>query len=131
MRQSTGTTLGLLHRSDWRERVFQGSIVLISSNGTYLTLDYTDLVGDTDYNICYTIDGTAAKAYVNGDLAVTGTLASNMNTGSYTYYHGYQCSGSSCYYINGRVYAISYYDTALTADQIKANFIALRGRIGI
>jgi len=40
IKQSTGTSRGLLHRSDWRERIFQTAITLIASNGTYLTLSY-------------------------------------------------------------------------------------------
>ena len=62
---------------------------------------------------------------------MSGNLASNMNTGSYTYYFGYQCSGSSCYNVNGELHAISYYDVALTDEQVKENFISLRGRFGI
>ena len=133
IRQSTGTSRGLLHRSDWRERMFQSSVVLIASNGTYLTLSYpTSLTQGALYNVCYTIAGTAAKVYINGENVVSGTLAANMNSGSgYTYYFGYQCSGSTCTYQNGELHAISYYDVALTDEQVKENFISLRGRFGI
>lgn len=132
IKQSTGTSRGLLFRSDWRERIFQSSVVLIASNGTYLTLSFpTSLTQGALYNVCYTISGTAAKVYINGENVVSGTLASTMNTGSYTYYFGYQCSGSTCTYQNGELHAISYYDVALTDEQIKQNFEALRGRFGV
>ena len=131
IKQSTGTSRGLLHRSDWRERIFQSSVVLVASNGTYLTLSFpTSLTQGALYNVCYTIAGTAAKVYINGENVVSGTLAANMNTGSYTYYFGYQCSGSTCTYQNGELHAISYYDVALTDEQVKQNFEALRGRFG-
>jgi len=133
IRQSTGTSRGLLHRSDWRERIFQSAVTLIASDGTYLTLSYpTSLTQGALYNVCYTIAGTAAKVYINGENVVSGTLAANMNTGSgYTYYFGYQCSGSTCTYQNGELHAISYYDVALTDEQVKQNFEALRGRFGV
>ena len=133
IKQSTGTSGGLLHRSDWRERIFQSAVILIASNGTYLTLTFpTSLTQGALYNVCYTIAGTSAKVYINGENVVSGTLAANMNSGSgYVYYFGYQCSGSSCYNVNGELHAISYYDVALTDEQVKQNFEALRGRFGI
>jgi hypothetical protein len=132
IRQSTGTSRGLLHRSDWRERIFQTAVTLIASDGTYLTLSFpTSLTAGGLHNVCYTVSGLSAKVYIDGEQVVSGTLSSFLNTGSYTYYFGYQCSGSTCTYQNGELHAISYYDAALTAEQVKQNFEALRGRFGL
>lgn len=126
-----GTGRGPLWRvDDWRERIFPGTITLISSNGTYYNIDGP--ISDTSViNICYSFNGTNVKSYRNGVLLSNITIDSNMNSGNYTYRFGNQSSGSTNEYINMELYYVAFYDVQLTDNEVLQNFNATRSRFGI
>ena len=71
------------------------------------------------------LDGSTATAYDNG------VVASSKAYTSYTLPGNIIVGGRSGYYWSGEISAFSVYDRALTADEVKTNFNALRGRYGI
>lgn len=129
---NTSSGYGPLWRvSDWRERIFSGTINLINSSGSYYYLDGP--TNNTDkINICYSYNGPSIKSYRNGVLMSSQTMNAPMNsTGTYTYRFGYQCSGASCLYINMNLYSIKFYNRELTADEVKRNYEISKTRFGL
>ena len=78
-----------------------------------------------------TFDGSTKKIYVNGaqkvSAAVTGTITQNTTGSAYIGTYG----NFTGYPYNGKIGDVKIYNRALTADEITANFNALRGRYGI
>jgi hypothetical protein len=78
-----------------------------------------------------TFDGSTKKIYVNGaqkaSAAVTGTITQNTTGSAYIGTYG----NFAGYPYNGKIGVTRIYNRALTADEITANFNALRGRYGI
>lgn len=121
---------GPLFRTDWRERIFPSTIVLINSTGTYYNLSGPD--GTTDIiNICYSYNGTNAKSYKNGKLQSNITMSAPMDTGLYNFRFGNQSSGSSNGYSNCHIYYIGIYNRQLSDIEVMKNFNAIRGRYGL
>lgn len=81
---------------------------------------------NTWYNVVGTYDGSNMRVYVNGVLkntkAQTGTLATNSVTAKIGTYQG------TNYNFTGRISNISIYNRALTSEEIKQNYNALKGR---
>ena len=85
---------------------------------------------NTWYHIAATYDGTSAKIYVNGVLDEThnttitpGTFTPNATMVGYQNY--------STRYFNGGIAAVSTYDIAMTATEVKQNFNAHKNRFSI
>jgi hypothetical protein len=76
------------------------------------------------------------KYYRNGSLYATSTtnnsanINSSINTGR-NFEIGRSQAGGVNRYFNGRISSVSMFNRALTADEIKQNFNATRGRFGI
>jgi hypothetical protein len=109
-------------------------IRLAISNGTNSTTDScrtnSTLSYNTWYHIAATYDGTSAKIYVNGVLDEThnttitpGTFTPNATMVGYQNY--------STRYFNGGIAAVSTYDIAMTATEVKQNFNAHKNRFDI
>ena len=109
-------------------------IRLAISDGTNSTTDScrtnSTLSYNTWYHIAATYDGTSAKIYVNGVLDEThnttitpGTFTPNATMVGYQNY--------STRYFNGGIAAVSTYDIAMTATEVKQNFNAHKNRFSI
>lgn len=85
------------------------------------------------YQVVGTYTSGTRRLYINGVLVnsdtQTGTIATNAGGMSVGVFGGY--SGSRGYYYNGNLTMCRVYNRALSADEIKQNFNALRGRYGI
>jgi hypothetical protein len=82
------------------------------------------------HNLAFTFEGTAIKIYINGTLAVSGTLTATTRSNTSTDLKiGY--SFNNARYLNGSVSQAQIYSRALTADEVSQNFNALRRRYGI
>jgi len=84
----------------------------------------------TIYQIALTWDGTTQKVYMNGELKNSRSLSVNSNTLSATTSIG--SYRTSTYRIwNGEVYIVHIYNRALSQEELKQNFNAMRGRFGV
>jgi hypothetical protein len=109
-------------------------IRLAISDGTNSTQDScrtnSTLSYNTWYHIVATYDGTSAKIYVNGVLDETHNTT--ITPGTFTpgaTMIGYQ--NYSNRYFNGDIAAVATYNRALSAEEIKSNFNAIKGRFNI
>jgi hypothetical protein len=127
---SVGSGWGPWFRGDWYERMFPTSIVIINSNGVYYSLDGP--IDDTNIRtICYSIGGTSLKSYRNGQLITNTTMNGPMGTGTYSFYSGYQCGGSTCTYSPCTIYNIKMYNRQLSDEEVLRNFEIQRARFGV
>jgi hypothetical protein len=85
------------------------------------------------YQVVGTYTSGTRRLYINGVLVnsdtQTGTIATNAGGMSVGVYGGF--SGARGYYYNGNLAMCRVYNRALSADEIKQNFNALKGRFGI
>ena len=80
------------------------------------------------YMVTMSFDGTTASLYLNGvqtDSATGGPVTLNSTS---TLKIGLRDAGN---FITGNTSHVSLYDRALTADEVKQNFNAMRGRYGL
>lgn len=80
------------------------------------------------FYLCYSYDGTYVRTYKNGVL-VGGPTAYTFTgdcAGPYTL-----SSSDGSYAWNGPIYNFKLYNRALSAEEVKQNFNALRGRYGV
>jgi hypothetical protein len=88
---------------------------------------------NTWYHVVWTRSGTSNTVYVNGSSIGTQTSsdgiplvsnATNTGVGRETYAGGF-------FNLNGRIAIAKIYNRALTSDEVRENFYAIRGRFGI
>ena len=77
-----------------------------------------------------TWDGTSISAYLNGSLINSGTKTGPLNTSDTGSMFIGKDDGYSRY-MDGNIAQVFMYNRALTEDEVKRNFSALRGRYGI
>ncbi len=95
----------------------------------------THILLGTWFNLAITKDGTSFKTYLNGSLIFTNNITISAYTGvtnilsiGAAYDGG---PGGYHYHSKSNVGAFKMYNDALTADEVKQNFNARRGRYGI
>lgn len=76
-------------------------------------------------------DGTTCYNIFDGQLITTGGTYTSYSPGSPTTLQIGAYSASSTHNFNGKIYSTQIYNKALTADEVKQNFNALRGRYGL
>ena len=104
--------------------------VIGTTGSAYSTINATT-VSTTGvwYHFLGTFDGTTTKIYVNGNLETSQNM-SNVPTGSYTapiQVGRYDASYPS----SARIPIAKFYNRALSADEVRQNFNATRGRYGL
>ena len=112
---------------DGGERILFGT----SSNSFQLYPDLNfaaNLQINTWYNLTYTLSGTNAIAYVNSSSIGTGTYSSVLTTGTGDLWLLGDTGGevTSCYCSQALVY-----NRALSAQEVKQNYLATKGRYGL
>jgi hypothetical protein len=113
----------------WRQYVSGTLTSLLATSATYLnTSQYAQIVG--------TFTSGSRCLYVNGVLvasdATTGTFTNNPNGCSIGSFGGENGTvGGRAYFFNGSIGSVKVYNRVLTANEVKQNFNALRGRYGI
>ena len=117
----------------WLSMYDANSVRFTVSNGSSSTQNALNSYGDTSdqnkYHVVGTYDGTNIKLYVNG--TEVDTLASTIVPGTFT---PTTCRLGSHYSNrdwNGRIYKISTFDGAWSADEVKQEFNAHRSRFGL
>lgn len=130
-KQSTGLTtatscfqIGILNNSAfrWSVRTSNGSIDASASSVSQ----------GVNYHFVGTYDGTAMKAYVNGEEIINRSLTGNILTSAQPLTLGLTYFDRTVNYgFPGKLYAVKMYKAALTQNQVKQNFYALRGRYEI
>ena len=93
---------------------------------TYITLDQSVSVNNWSYLVA-TYDGSNLKLYRNGTLQSSIASANNITNATTNLTIGKRDTN----YFNGKISLAKVYNTALSADQVKQNFNATRGRYGI
>jgi hypothetical protein len=85
---------------------------------------------DTIFNavLVYNAGENKIYWYINGSLDSSYTLPATPKSTNYPICLGRWDAGYGAYYFNGKIYSATIHNTALTADQIKQNFNALKGR---
>ena len=118
----------MLHYDAAFESLPYGGIQTTNVNNTQWEWANSTLQTNSWYNISYTYDGLVEKAYINGRLIGTksfvGTISANASN---IFYIGN--TGSDCW--NGKISIAYVYTKALSEDEIKQNFNAMRGRFGV
>ena len=99
-----------------------------SSNELFIQNMLNDYV-NTWVNITQTYDGDKIYVYRNGVLYATSGTGRTLTTNTSTLYIG--INGGSNYFLDGDISNMMLYNRELTADEIKQNFEATRGRYGI
>ena len=126
---TTGQSWGPLWRSDWRERIFPSTLVVINANGTYYYLNAP--IDNTNVTtVSYSYSGTSLKAYRDGELTDSQTMDGVMDSSTYYYTFGYQCGGSSCLFSNVEIYSVRMYNRQLTNSEILQNYNMTKSRFG-
>ena len=109
------------------------SVRFTVSNGSSSTQNSLNSYGDTSdqnkYHVVGTYDGTNIKLYVNG--TEVDTLASTIVPGTFTPTTCRLGSHYSSRDWNGRIYKISTFDRAWSANEVKQEFNAHRSRFGL
>lgn len=93
---------------------------------TSVTLDQSVSVNNWSYLVA-TYDGSNLKLYRNGTFQSSVASANNITNATTNLTIGKRDTN----YFNGKISLAKVYNTALSADQIKQNFNALRSRYGI
>ena len=126
---TTGQSWGPLWRSDWRERIFPSTLVVVNANGTYYYLNAP--IDNTNITtVSYSYSGTSLKAYRDGELTDSQTMDGAMDSSTYSYTFGYQCGGSSCLFSNVEIYSVRMYNRQLTNSEILQNYNMTKSRFG-
>lgn len=102
----------------------------ITAGGSDVNIEDTSIHSlNTWYNVIGTYDGSNMKIYVNGLLkntkAQTGTLGTNSITAKIGTFQG------TNYNMNGKISNVSIYNRALSANEVRQNFEATKGRFGL
>lgn len=105
-----------------------------TNHNTYGSLNY-QLDTGTAWNVHTNIfsriaDSTGRLAYGNGSLLATGTATSPTTVFANSFFHIATRGGTSAF-SNSEISFIRIYNRKLSAQEIKQNFEALRGRYGI
>ncbi len=79
-------------------------------------------------NICGTFDGLNIKLYINGELVGTQPLTGSINSQGIGRISGYDNNAESW---SGAIEQFQAYDRALSANEVKQNYNALKGRYGV
>lgn len=116
----TSTSFNIGVRSNYSDNI------TFSSYGSYNVNDFVSGVVATIgtwFHVVATLDGNTMKMYINGELNMTQTLPTlNVNNNVYI---GKESGGRA---LNGLINSVSIYNKALSANEVKQNFNALRGR---
>ena len=117
----------------WLSMYDANSVRFTVSNGSSSTQNSLNSYGDTSdqnkYHVVGTYDGTNIKLYVNG--TEVDTLASTIVPGTFTPTTCRLGSHYSSRDWNGRIYKISTFDRAWSANEVKQEFNAHRSRFGL
>lgn len=109
----------------WRQNI--GGVTNLSTT----TASYMNTSGW--YHVVATYTSGSRILYINGvqvnSDSQTGTISTNTNGSSIGVYGGY--NGGRGYYYNGNIAITNVYNRVLSADEVKQNFNALRGRFGV
>lgn len=120
----------------------QGSYYLTIDSGLKLSVycygkspsgyhtDPTALISGQWCQICAVWDSTQVNLYVNGSIRTSVATTGTPNSVTTQVIMGSEGNGSTRK-LNGSIAATKIYSRALTSDEVKQNFNALRGRYGI
>jgi hypothetical protein len=110
----------------WRQRFTDGLSNLTTTTANYINTNNW-------YQVVGTFSSGRRRLYINGVLvnsdSKSGTIQTNTNGVSIGVYGGY--NGSRSYYYNGNLSNIKVYNKELSAEEVKQNFNATRGRFGL
>lgn len=117
--------------------IYQSKMALWNRTPGYWRFGSTVLQANTWYHLVYVCDagGTNYRFYLNGSRE-GGDHVNNVWNSSYSsletrYIGRYEFNGGYSRYFNGDISQVSMYNRALTADEVRKNFVAHRKRYGI
>ena len=100
-----------------------------SSNWSYSSFGFHGLfLTNTYYHIVATKINNVVTIYSNGSIIVSKSFGSSISTSSNNLYIG---SFATSYYFNGSIYTTRLYNKALSADEVRRNYNATKGRFGL
>ena len=82
-------------------------------------------------NVVGTYNGSFSKIYVNGQLMTSNTQTKTLFTTSANFVLGAETEGTSSYPLVGNIAQVSVYNKALSADEIRQNYNATKGRFNL
>lgn len=119
-----------LGANDWECWVYATGQITFRTNAdsTDIRLDKTGLLANVWYNVTITWTTTGAVMYINGEFAAEDTSATGRLQPSILGIGGANAGNTK---MQGQIPNFMVYNRALTANEVRQNFNALRGRYGI
>ena len=91
------------------------------------TLDNPNIITNDINHIVFTAEHSSpSKSYKSGELFLTSSTTSTITLTSSTFYIGRR--GSGAFPFGGNIHTLKVYNRALTADEIRQNYNATKGR---
>lgn len=125
----------LIDKSSMLVHISQTSPFTIAQNTSVGTLRQVAIgsafAHSTWTHISTSYDGQVGKIYVNGEQVAStdwGSIETPTTSTSNMYIGGDSGTGRQ---FTGKIESVKYYNRALSADEVKSNFQALRGRYGV
>ena len=105
-----------------------GSVLAAYDGSSWRTRSFSFQTG-VWYNVAFSYDGSTMTYYVNGDSIGTNSYTfSDSQTGRNTQVGGYSGNSQD---LDGKYGTVMFYFRALSAEEIRQNFNALKGRYGL
>lgn len=98
-----------------------------TSNGRFVSNHGTGLVDGNWHYVGFTYNGTTKTAYIDGEAVGTYAVTGNLSN-SFANRRIGRFGSNASYYLNGFVSSFKIFDKALTAKEVKKNYIAYRKR---
>lgn len=103
-----------------------------NTSSTSYNLTYgTGLSLNTWYHVAATDNGSIVKLYVNGNEVASSTSVASTTNGTINAAIGAWPGAGVNTYINGKIPSVKLYNRALSAEEVRQNFNATRGRFGV
>lgn len=103
---------------------------VLTSTARYVINQGSGLANGKWHHVGFTVSGTTKTAYIDGIAVGTQTIAGTL-VSSFTNRAIGRLGADTTYALNGEISAFSVFNTALTTNQVRSNFQALRARFGV
>ena len=122
--QSSSLQHGIMVNHSWSSKRVGFSVII---NQAFYTSENTALQNTINYVIA-THDGSTQKIYLNGQFSTSRSYSSSPVVSNPSYRIGKWGYSSYQRNLQGKIYSVALYNRALTAEEIKQNYNATRGR---
>jgi len=125
--QSNNLYVGIFISNSWTNQRINFGVVV---NDTISSPDNSVINNTINYAVG-TCDGSFQKIYINGNLSASRSYSSNIQVANPAYRVGNWGYSSYQRNLQGKIYSVSLYNRALSANEVQQNFNVTRKRFGI